>query len=817
MRSLLQDLVYGLRMSRKSLGFTIVAVLTLAVGIAANTAVFSWIDNVLLRPLPGVTDGSRLAAFESLRADGDSMTTSYPDYRDYRDHLKLVSGIAVATPTALSIGEEEHAERIWGELVSGNYFAVLGVRTVLGRSFSPSESGDTQGAYPVAVISQSLWKRRFHSDPAIVGSTIRVNRRQLTVVGVAAPEFRGILPGLTFQIWIPAPMAAALNTEPDWMQEDRQTRNLIAVVRLKPGVSIAQARTEAAALAHRLAESEPDTNKGVSVTILPVREGHFGAQSTLTAPLKILMAVCGVVLLIVCANVANLLLARTMARQNEFAMRIALGAGRGRLARQLLTESLVLAMMGGVAGMPLAVWMSQSLAYLVPTTALPITMDVHMDGAVLAFTVLLCVAACLVSGIVPAIQSARTDLNDVLKQGGRGSGSSGPRSRRIRGALVVSEVALALVAIIGTGLFAKSFQLARQIQPGFDAHNVLISHLYLSTAGYSVPDRKLFCQRLRERLESQPGIAAVSYADMVPLGFAGGPWEPLQVEGYTPAATENMQTYRNVVAPGFFDLLKIPLVEGRDFAERDNSDTQPVMIVNQSFVRRYYHGAYPLGRRVHGWGKWFTIVGVVKDSKYHTPTEPPQPYFYVPFRQVYRSDLEIVVYIRALGDPGHALAALQREVRGMDANVGVFDAMPLTDYMGASLFPQKVAATLLAVLGAIALVLAAVGLYSVMAYSITQRTQEIGVRLALGARSGDVLRLVIRQGMGLTLAGLLAGVLGAIAVTRLAAGLLIHVSPVDPTVFGAAAVFLTTVSLAACYLPARRATRIDPNAALRCQ
>jgi predicted permease len=332
-----------------------------------------------------------------------------------------------------------------------------------------------------------------------------------------------------------------------------------------------------------------------------------------------------------------------------------------------------------------------------------------------------------------------------------------------------------------------------------------------------VPDRKLFCQRLRERLESQPGIAGAVYADMVPLGFDSGPWEPLQVEGYVPPKNENMQIYRNVVAPGFFNLLKIPLLDGRDFTEQDDLKSQPVMIVSETFVRHFFGGGYPIGRRVHGWGKWITVIGVAKDSKYHTPNEPAVPYFYVPFRQLYRADLAIAVYVRASGDLNTALAALRREVRAMDANVGVFDAMPLSDYIGASLFPQKVAASLLGVLGAIALILAAVGLYSVMAYSITQRTQEIGIRMALGARPRDVLGLVVRQGMGLTLGGLLAGVVAAVAVTRLAAGLLVNVSATDPLIFGGAALFLALVALAASYIPARRATRIDPNVALHCQ
>ena len=459
-----QDLRFGLRMSLKNPGFTLVAVLTLAVGIAASTTVFSWIDSVLVRPIPGVTNGHELLSFESQAPNGEFMGSSYPDYQDHRDHLKLLAGLAVTKPDPLSIGEEDHAERVWGELVSGNYFAVLGVKPAAGRFFSPEEYGDKQGGYPVAVISYSLWKRRFSADPGVIGATIRVNRQKLTIIGVAPPEFRGTLPGLAFETWIPLMMAPQLNTMPDWMLRDRHTRNLLGLARPKPGVTLQQANAEVAALAGQLASAHADTSAGVGAALLPVWKAHSGAQSMLLAPLQILMAVCGVVLLIVCANVANLLLARITARHKEFSVRLALGAGRGRLVMQLLAESLILAVMGGLVGAPLALWMAQALGALVPPAGFPIALDIEMNADIFAFTMLLCVVACVLSGIAPALHTARADLSDALKQGGR-SGSAGKHSKQLRGLLVVSEVALALVAIIGAGLFARSFQLARHHLP----------------------------------------------------------------------------------------------------------------------------------------------------------------------------------------------------------------------------------------------------------------------------------------------------------------------------------------------------------------
>jgi predicted permease len=812
MGAFFQDVRYGVRVLLQNPGFTMVAVAGLALGIAVNTTVFSWIDAVLLRPLPGVERD--IVALEVLTPNGEFVINSYPDYRDYRDHLRLVSGLAVAQPAALSIGEENSSQRIWGELVSGNYFAVLGVRPVRGRMFSPDEYGDKPGAYPVAVISERLWRSRFRSDPSVVGATLRVNRQELTVVGIAPREFRGAIPGLTFDLWVPVMMGPQLNGIGEWMLRDRKTRNLLGLARLKPGVPLAQVRAEIAGIGRELARLYPQANAGVRPVLLPIGEAHVGAQSLLRTPLRILMVVCGVVLLIVCANVANLLLARSVARRKEFCLRLALGASRSRVARQLLTESLLLAFIGTVLSVPLALALGRSLGYLLPPTGFPLDLNAGLGATLLGFSALVCIAATVFSGLAPALQSARSDLSEAMKEGSRGT-SSGGRSHRLRGALVVAEVALAFVAVVGALLFARSFEAARSIDPGFDTDNVLVSQFHLSGAGYSVQQRKEFCLRLRRLVEQTPGVVSAAYADHVPLGFTPAWWEDLVVEGYVPGPSENMKIHRAVVAPGYFDLVRIPLLEGRDFREDDEEKSLPVMIVNQAFARRFFAGRNPIGRKVRGWGQWFTVVGLARDSRYNNVAEAPLPFFYVPFRQVYRADMNIAFYMRTASDPNRALPALRAAARSLDPNVGVFDAMPLAEYTAASLYPQKVAATLLGVLGALSLLLAALGLYSVMAYMVRQRTHEVGIRMALGARPGDVLRAVVGRGMLLAAAGLAAGAAGALVSTQLVRGVLVGISPTDPRVFLGAAVFLATVAALASFVPARHATRVDPIRALR--
>ncbi len=781
---------------------------------AASTTVFTWIDALVLHPIPGATRADQLASFESLAPDGGPTLTSYLDYRDYRDHLKLLSGLAVAYPNPVRIGVGVHSERIWGQFVSGNFFSVLGVRPASGRFFSPDEYGDKPGAYPVAVISYGLWKRDFHGED-VIGRTIRVNRMPLTIVGVAPPEFHGSISGLSFEMWTPLMMAADMNALPRWMLDDRHSRILWSVARLRPGVTVAQARTEASALAARMARMDADTNTGVGATLLPLSKAHNGAQDTLGSPLRILMAVCCLVLLIACANVANLLLARGSGRGQELSIRIALGAGRFRLLRQMLTESLFLSLLGALAAGPLTMWMMHSLGYLMPPGDLPTGVDIRLDGDILAFTAIVCVLVSLAAGAIPALYAVRGGVREGLAAGGR-TGTSGAASARTRGLLVSAEVGLALVAIIGAALFTRSFQIAARVNPGFDPHHVLVSYVDLTTAGYSVPKRRQFSQGLRERLQTQPGVESAAYADIVPLGYLYS-WEELQVEGYVPAQGESMNTDRQVVSPGYLTVLRIPLLDGRDFTDHDDDKSNPVMIVNQTFVRRYFGRRYPIGAHVRGWGRRFTVVGVAADSKYRRPTEEPRPFFYVPFRQISRENDAIAFLVRTSGDAASALRELRGTVHSLDPDVALYDSGPLGDFIAISLMPQRAAAYLIGALGSIALLLAALGLYSVMAYTVAQRRQEIAIRMALGAKASDVRALVVRQGMTMAVAGLLVGIAAAAAVTRVAAGLLFGVSSTDPTIFGGAAGFLAVVALAACYLPARRATLIDPNAALRQQ
>ncbi|HVH88579.1 MAG TPA: ABC transporter permease, partial [Terriglobales bacterium] len=599
MIKVLRDLRYGVRALVRNPGFTSVAVLTIGIGIGANTTVFSWMRSMVLNPLPGAMQPERIVAIENMAADREPLTTSYLDFTDFRDHLRLVKLVSARIPTVFAVGEGPNTSRVWGEMVSGNFFDMLGLKPEAGRFFVGPERDDTQNAHPVVIVSHTYWKNNFHSDPSAIGSTLRVNDTVLTIIGVTPAGFHGTSSGLDYEIWMPLTMYGKLTHTGTWMLGDRNTRNFRLLARLAPGVAIAQARDEVQTLANRMAVLDADSNQGVGATVLPVWQSHFGTQSILLAPIATLMGVSCLVLLIVCANLANLLLARATRRQKEFSIRLALGAARARLAAQILAETLLMAAAGAVCGLVLTRALGGAIQWLLPAVARPTMLQPPLDGQVLAYTMTLASVVVILSGLLPALHATRANVSDGLKQGGGRSGASAIHSQRLRALLVSSEVALAVIALVGAGLFLKSFQTARAMDPGFSPGGVALARFDFSTANYNAVQTDAFCQRLRERLEQQPGVTAVSYDDSPPLGFSGGNWEALEIEGYLPRPSENMKIYRDLVSPGFFKSMKIAFVEGRDFDWHDAAKSAKVMIVNQEFVRRFLPNRNVIGHKVH--------------------------------------------------------------------------------------------------------------------------------------------------------------------------------------------------------------------------
>jgi len=816
MNTLVRDLRYGVRTLMRNPGFAAVAVLTIGIGIGASTTIFSWMRPLLLNPLPGATQPECIVAIENTAPDGEPITTSYLDFRDFRDNLKLVNSVTARVGNVFSVGDAPRTTQVWGEMVTGGLFDMLGIQPAAGRFFSDAERDDAQNAHAVVVISHSYWKNQYHSDPSAIGSTLRINRTPFTIIGVAPEGFHGTRSGFDYEMWMPLTMYGQLTHTGTWMLGDRNTRNFVMFARLAPGVTTEQARAEVQALANRMAVADADSNQGIGATVLPVWQSHFGTQSILLTPIAILMGASGVVLLIVCANLANLLLARATGRLKEFSVRLAMGARPARLIQQILTETLLMTVAGSVCGLMLANLLGGALRWLLPAVARPAMLQPPLDGQVLAFTMALAFGVTILAGLVPALHATRANVNEMLKEGGR-TGSSGAHSHRLRGLLVTSEVALAVIALVGAGLFLKSFQTARALDPGFQPEGVALARFDFSSAGYDARQTDSYCQRLREQLKRQPGVTAVSYDDSPPLGFSGGNWEQLEVEGYVPGANENMKIYRDLVSPSYFATMHIPLVEGRDFDLRDDATSLKVMIVNQEFARRFLAHRSVIGHKVHGWGQWFTIVGVAKDGKYHRVTENPQPYFYVPIRQIFRPEYGLTFNVRTSGPVNAAIAALRREATAIDPELTIFDAEPMTEYVAASLFGAKIAASLLSVLSGLGLLLAAIGLYSVMAYAVAQRTGEIGIRVTLGAQPRDIMSLVIRQGLAFAAVGLVVGSLAAAALGRAVSAMLVGVGPADTQVYAVAAAFTALIALASAAIPAWRALRVDPAVALRWQ
>lgn len=807
-------LKYSVRSLLKTPWLTTVVVITLAIGIAANTAVFTWTRGMLLNPLRGVADAQRVFALETVTLAGGYINVSYPDFKDIRESSRSLAGAVASAERPLSLEGATQTERVWADFVSGNYFDVLGLRPVAGRFFRIEEQEDALGKHPVVIISERFWRWHFHADPGLMGQTVRLNGRELTVIGIAPAEFLGTVVGNSYDFWLPLSMDPSLSGSGDWLR-NRGARGLKVLARLRPGVSLAQARAEIQTIARRLAQSYPQTNTDIrTTTLVPVYQAPYGAPVLLAPLLETLLGAGAVLLLIVCGNVANLMLLRATARQKEFGIRLALGASSSHVMGQLLLESMLLAGLGGLAGVLLAGRMAGLLEFFVPPTTPPGVLNFPPDSAVLVFAVAISLLTGLLCGLIPALQIVRHGQFGSLRDSGRGA-IGDARAHRLRGGLVISEVALALVVLIGATLFLESFRHAKRMDPGFDPSNVLLAAISLSEAGYSTEQGKLFMRHLRDRLETLPGVQAVSFGKDVPLGFSDGNWDPVQVAGYLPRRGEDMNIYWNQVWPGYFALLRIRFIEGRDFTDRDDSPAPPVVIVNEAFVQRFFRGQEAVGRKLRHWGTDFTVVGVIEDIKYKSVGESPRPYFYLPMQQVWAPYFDFELHVRTDGTPEQILPALRRELQSIDPNVHVFEMFALSDFIGASRFTQKVAASLLGVLGTLALLLAALGLFSVMAYTVSQRTREIGIRMALGARTSDVIRPVLGQALRLTLVGVGVGLALSFALTRLVASQLLGVSATDPLTFVGVSCLLCAVALAASFIPARRATRVDPLVALR--
>ncbi len=812
---LLQDVRYALRVLRKAPGPSLVAMASLAVGVAVSTTAFSWMRSVLLNPLPGVRDPARVVTLETVAPSGELIDASYPDYRDFRDRMRLTDGVIAFKERALGLGEESRTERVWALMVSGNYFDVLGVGPEIGRVFQGAERGDAFDAAPVAVLSDSLWRRRFAADPRIVGRPIVLNRQRYTVIGVAPPGFAGTITGLHFDLYVPLTMQRTLTGGSQWL-ESRSSRPLYLFARLKHGVTLEQARAAAAAVGAALAREYPDTNRGLSATVLTQEHARRGVQSDLGRLVRILLALAVVVLLIVCANVANLQLARSALRRREMAVRAGLGASQRRLAAQVLTENLVLGALAGGAALLMTAWLVNGLLFLVPFAEYPIALTPAMGTGEFLFAAGASLCAALLVGVLPALRLRDTGIAEALRAGGRTAGDD-VRAGGVRAALVVGEVALAMVALVSAGLLVRSFENARHARIGFDPAGVVLAGVNVSVAGYTRTDGLAFVDRVEERLGALPGARGVAVSEDVPLGFNGGSWEDIDVDGYVASGNEDMKIYRNLVDPGYFGVMRIPLLAGRDFTRQDDDRAAPVAIVNQEFERRFYDGRHAVGRRLRMWGRWLTVVGVAATTKYHALAEAPQPYFYVPLRQSFRANTGLAIHVRAAGDVGTLSGEVRTALQSLDPRLPPPLMTTLSEYIGASYFAQRVASMLLGVLAGLALLIASVGLYSLIAYGVTARRQEIGVRLALGASAPDILRMVVGQGARLTAAGVAAGVGLALAGARTLATLLVGVAPADLPTLVVSAVVLTAVALAASYVPARAATMIAPSDALRAE
>lgn len=810
METFWQDIRYGIRMLLKAPSISIVATIALALGIGANTAIFSVVNAVLLRPLPFANSEQLMNVWETDATRGYVRgTASYPNFVDWREQNHVFERMSTYHDNDFIMTGRGESTRLQGAVVNADLFPLLGVAPMIGRGFLPNEDkpGDSGR---VVMLSQSLFQKRFNSDPNIVNQSLVLDGKNYTIVGVMPSAFQFPIQNEPVELWT----TVAVDREgKDPATDERGAHYMNVIARLKPGVSKEQAQAEMTAISARLEQQYPDKDLHKSSSVEPTLEALVG---DIRPALLILLGAVGCVLLIACANVANLLLARAMTRHKEMAIRSALGASRMRVVRQLLTESVLLSLAGGALGLILAVWWSDLLITLGKQN-IPRALQVGLDWRVLGFTLLVSVLTGVIFGLVPALHSSKTELTESLKEGARGSGE-GARRNGIRGVLVVSELAIAVVLLVGAGLLIQSLWRLRQVNPGFDSQNLLTFVVGIPEVKYPTAKQAQFYRELITRIESLPGVSSAS--SVIPLPLSGDRFSiSFETEGRPIAKGDQPSADFFVIEDGYFKTLGVSILKGRNFNERDSKQAPGVTIVNQAFARKFFPNEDPIGKRIKPGISTDSdepamreIVGVVADVRNRNLSSELRAGYFIPAAQIPFNQMTMVV--RTTNDPHSVITAVQNEVHSMDAEVPVFNVKTMDEHIAATVAAPRFNATLLVIFAAVALVLTIVGLYGVMSYSVVQRTNEIGIRMALGAQTRDVLRLIVSQGFKLVLLGLAIGLAGAFALTRVIASLLFGVSTRDPLTFAAVAGILAFVALLACYIPARRATRLDPLRAL---
>jgi len=823
METLWQDIRYAVRILIKNPGFSAIAILSLALGIGANTTIFTVVNAILLHPLP-VKDISRLVEVDTVdtktlvtTANTTKLPMSYPNCQDYAKENQVFSGLScIVGPLPLTWSGGAEPKQVLGQMVTANYFNVLGLTPVRGRFFLPDE--DTKpGGNNVAVLSYSLWVNKFGSDPNIVGKTLTLNATPFTVIGVGPRGFKGTFVfGGAEEVWIPVSMYPQVLA--GFFKDNFNDRRFLTagvIARLKDGVSMSAAEASLKTIASQLEKAFPKDNASRSVALTPLADAAVGVnnRSQLVLAGGLMMGVVGLVLLIACVNVANLLLAQAARREKEMSLRAALGAGRRRVIRQLLTESLVLAVLSAIAGLAIAYGGRAVLWSFRPPFILDGDLDIAFDSHVLFFTFGVALLTAVLTGLAPAIKVARPNLIEVLNVGGRGGSVSWTRNR-FRSLLVVTEIALALVALVGAGLFVRSMQNAQRVDPGFESRNLFVFAFDLGALHFDEDHAQQYFRAAIERAEASPGVAAATIASNFPLG--GGLGRTVFPEGQDEASGyRGTLTTLNDISPNFFKTLRIPLLSGREFTDSDRKDTAQVAIVNEAMAKQFWPNENALGKRFHFFGETDLreVVGIVRNTVVNAIGEEPQPLAYLPLTQDFSP--AVTMQVRTTGKPEPVIATVRSHVQSLDTNVALTNWNTIGELLDQGLWAPRMGAALLAVFGGVALILAVVGVYGVLSYSVTQQTSEIGIRMAMGATTSNVSRLVVKQGMRLAIMGLVLGLVVAFAAMRLLSSLLFGVSPHDPLIFGGVALILATAAVLACYIPARRAANMDPLAALR--